>query len=225
MEWSYTNRVSPERQKSLLAAPDFDGIARRIVEQMQIISFDIHRGNRGEVKGCKRPEFALQVSEETFDLFYNSSRGYRGQYLRSPEDGERANSKLISMMSDRLIYYAKDTTIKHTLCAKELGRSLEAGSAKSWINEKGDRAQRGDDIRHLIVDLKVEPWVGTAKEYVATPAKYPDPNKEIKAVDGVKAPTGTVLEVKGAYFDENGNEHIAEDKKDRSLQIHLYGFT
>ena len=74
-------------------------------------------------------------------------------------------------------------------------------------------------------DLGVEPWLTTAQAYVATSAEFTDPNKEVKALDGVKAPTGSVLEVKGAFVDDRGEEHIAEDKKDRSLQIHLYGYT
>ena len=73
--------------------------------------------------------------------------------------------------------------------------------------------------------LAVEPWLSTAKAYVAAPAKYPDPNGEIKAVDGVKAPEGTILEIKGAFIDQYGQERVAANKTDRAQQIHLYGFT
>jgi hypothetical protein len=38
-------------------------------------------------------------------------------------------------------------------------------------------------------------------------------------VDGVRAPRGTVLEIKGAFSDQNGQEHVAEDKKNQSLRI------
>lgn len=93
------------------------------------------------------------------------------------------------------------------------------------INEQGDRAQQGDDIIVLKECLQVQPWLKTAKKYVANPADYPDPYKEILAVDGVKAPTGTVLEVKGAFIDEDGIERVPNNKKDRSLQINLYGYT
>jgi hypothetical protein len=44
-------------------------------------------------------------------------------------------------------------------------------------------------------------------------------------VDGVRAPTGTILEVKGAFIDDGGQEGFPENKKNRSVQIHLYGFT
>ena len=98
-------------------------------------------------------------------------------------------------------------------------QSLAAGSAKIWIDEKGARSQRGDDITELKADLEVEPWLSTANAYVAAPTKYPDPDREIKAVDGVKAPEGTIVEVKGAFFDQDGQERVAENKKDRIDRI------
>lgn len=103
-------------------------------------------------------------------------------------------------------------------------RSLKAKSAKIWINEQCARNQQGDDITNVKIYLEVEPWSGTARAYGLAPSAYRDPNKEIKAIDGVKAPTGTILEVKGAFVDDNGNEQIAQDKLDRSLQIHSYGY-
>jgi hypothetical protein len=129
----------------------------------------------------------------------------------------------MSMMMGRLVDYAKGKTTKHTMMIDNFLASLKARSAKFWIDEQRARAEKADDIRHLIVDLEVEPWLTTARSYVAAPSQE-DPNT-IKAVNGVKAPTGTVLEVKGAFIDEDGEEHIPEDKKDRSLQIHLYGYT
>ena len=225
MEWSYTERVSQKRQEVLLADRDFSDIVSRILEEMQITHFDVCRGDFGEVRGCKRPEFALQVCKETFDLFFNSPHGYRGQYHKSIEDGEKANKALMSKLSERMIAYAKDRTTKHTMNEEELIRSLNLGSSKIWIDEQGIRAQRGDDITDLKVDLKVKPWLTVARRYVADPDKFPDLNKEIKAVDGVKAPTGTILEVKGAFIDENDKERVADDKENRSQQIHLYGFT
>jgi hypothetical protein len=223
---AYTKLVSQERQRLLLAATTtFDGIANRINEEMRIISFDVCRGKRGKVKGCRRPQFALQVSEVAFDLFFNSPRGYRAQYHKSPEHGERENAKLISLMLHKLISYAGDKTPKHPMSAELLEVSLNAKSAKIWINEQGVRSQQGDDIANKRIYLDVEPWVSTARAFFRAPSNYPDNNKEIKAVDGVKAPTGTTLEVKGAFVDDNGNEQIAEGKEDRSRQIHLYGFT
>ena len=191
----------------------------------QCTSFDVDPGKIGVVKGCTRPEFSLVVCPDTFDLFFNSPQGYRGQYHRSANAGQQANEKLISRMAGRLIAYTNGKTTKHSMGAHAIRRSLAAGSAKIWIDEQGVRAQRGDDITELKADLAVEPWLRTAMAYVAAPAKYTNPLGEINAVDGVKAPKGSLLEVKGAFIDQDGQEHLAENKENRSLQIHLYGFT
>ena len=103
--------------------------------------------------------------------------------------------------------------------------SLAMDSVKIWINEGGPRAQQSDDISNPLVDLAVEPWLSTAMAYVAAPAKYPDLNGEINSVDGIKAPEGTILEIKGAFIDQNGQERVAANKIDRARQINLYGFT
>ena len=209
----------------LLASPRFDAITNRVFDEMEITGFDVVPGKIGAVKGCTRPEFSLVVSPDTFDLFFNSPCGYRGQYHKSRKVGEHANATLISRMANRLIAYANGRTTKHGMDVEAMRQSLAAGSAKIWIDEQGARSQRGGDITELKADLEVEPWRSTANAYVAAPAKYPDPDREIKAVDGVKAPEGAILEVKGAFIDQDGQERVAEDKKDRSLQIHLYGFT
>lgn len=223
MAWSYTDRVNPERQAMLLAAPIFEAIINRVLDEMTITSFDVVRGKIGEVKGCMRPEFSLVVSPNTFDLFFNSPQGYRGQYHQSPEAGQRANAKLLSMMADRLMDFAHGKTTKHSMSTERIRRSLAAGSAKIWIDEQGGRAQRGDDITQRKADLRVQPWFKTAQEFVANPAGQPA--HAILAIDGVKAPTGTILDVMGAFTDEDANEHIPANKIDRAQQIHLFGFT
>lgn len=224
MAWSYTEGVNPKRQATLLAAPSFQSIIDRVLDEMEITSFDVVRGKIGEVKGCTRPEFSLVVCPDTFDLFFNSPQGYRGQYHKSVKAGQRVNAKLVTAMADKLTAYASHKTTHHSTSTERIRASLAADSAKIWINEEGPRAQRPDDIINLVVDLAVEPWLSTAKAYVAARAKYPDPNGE-KAVDGVKAPEGTILEVKGAFIDQYGQERVAENKTDRARQIYLYGFT
>lgn len=225
MAWSFTDRVNQERQRRLLAAPRFRTIIDHLSAEMRVTGLEVVPGKTGAVKGCVRPEFTLNVSPHIFDLFFNSPRGYRAQFHKSPHAEDRANSDLISHISAKLIDYAHGRTTKHQMRVEAIRRSLCASSAKIWIGECGTRSQRAEDIKHLRVDLEVEPWLGTARAYVLDPSKYPNPNGEILAVDGVKAPTGTILQVKGAFIDESGQEHVPEDKKTRSLQIHLFGFT
>jgi len=213
--WAYSNRVDPERQKLLLAAPDFECIATSIADEMKIIDFKICAGYRPEVKGCHRAEFKLRVEKTTFDLFFNSRFGYRGQYHQNPSDGESANAALISQICSKLIAH-----VEGHVDLTRIERSLMCISAKIWINEGGIRKERADIA--LIEELLVEPWLSAARKFKSDPQSYCD---EIKALDGIRAPTGSILEVKGGFIDASNHEHIAEDKENRSQHIHLYGFS
>lgn len=213
MTWTYSSRVDRDRQSYLLTAPEFPCIAANIVEQARVVRFQMVTGNRPEVKGCKRAEFKLQVARQTFDLFFNSPTGYRAQYHKSVLAGERANAELVSMIFPKLIEHVKGhDRISAIAC------SLQANSAKVWIDEAGKR--NANEIE-LIEELLVESWLGTARCYKENPSKY---FEAVKAIDGIRAPLGTILEVKGAFIAEDNRERIPNDKRDRSLHIHLYGF-
>ena len=42
---------------------------------------------------------------------------------------------------------------------------------------------------------------------------------------GVRTPEGTVLEVKGAFLDDDGQVKVAASKTNRGEPIRLYGYT
>ena len=216
-EWSYFDRVDADRQKMLLAVPDFETIIQRILAEMEITYFDVWPGERGNVEGCKRPEFALRVEKETFDQFHNSPQGYRGQFHKHPEVGDQANAQLLSLLSNKLVEFAQGKPTKAPITTEEIRRSLAEKSAKIWINETG-RASTGTTLQ---ADLLVQPWLRAAKDFLA----HGEPPEAKHAPLGVKAPRGTVLDVKGAFLNEHGKEKVAENKKDRSRQIHRYGYT
>ena len=92
MTWSYSERVSPKRQAMLYAATSFQSIIDRVLDEMRITSSDFPPGEIGAVKGCTRPEFSLVVCPDTFDLFFNSPQGYRGQYHKSAKAGQTPSS-------------------------------------------------------------------------------------------------------------------------------------
>ncbi len=225
MVWLYTERVSTERQALLGSVQDFGSIAKRIYKEMEITCFRVIPGREGDVKDCRRPEFALRVDKDPFDLFFNSPHGYRGQYRKGEDQGDKANADLISLVLKKLLHHAEDNPTEPSMSPEELGRSLEPEHAKIWIKEQEEKIQLPEAPGKLIVDLEVEPWLGTAKQYVATPDNYPDPNRERNAVAGVRAPEGTVLEVKGAFLDDDGQVKVAASKTNRGEQIRLYGYT
>ena len=216
-EWSYSDRVDANRQEMLLAVPDFETIIQRILAEIKITYFDAWPGERGNVEGCKRPEFAFRVEKKTFDQFHNSPQGYRGQFHKHPEVGDRATAHLLSLLSDKLVEFSQGKPTKVRITTEEIRRSLAEKSAKIWINETG-RASTGTTLQ---ADLLVQPWLRAAEEFLA----HGQPPEAKHAPLGVKAPRGTVLEVKGAYLDEHGEEKVAEHKKDRRRQMHRYGYT
>ena len=125
------------------------------------------------------------------------------------------------MMLDNLIAFAKEHVDASSGMTLEMIKcSLNLPSAKIWIDETGVRKQKGEDITNFQHDLDVEPWIRNAKKYLENHTLGLE-----KAIDGVKAPEGTILEVKGAFVTEKGEERIPKGKKDRSLQIHRYGYT
>lgn len=222
MNWPFSDRVDGKRRKKLLEASKFEEIADLIIEEMVVSQFCTGHGKISEVKGCKRAQFRLKVPEYIFDLFFNSPTGYRGNYLDGEKKGEEGNRLIINKMADKLAKFANETPDKKmTDC--EITKSLSADSAKIWIDEGGVRRQ--NPITCLEADLLVEPWYGAAVKYLKHPNDCRDPNGCIKALDGVKAPLGTILTVKGGFIDQSGHEHVPCDKINRSQQINLYGFT
>jgi hypothetical protein len=213
--WAFGDRVAPDRHALLSTAPSFDCIATSIAAEMEIVDFKMCMGTRPEVKGCERAEFKLKVGKATFDLFFNSRLGYRGLYHQSVSAGESANAELISKTYANLIVHVEG----HAQLAK-IERSLSCASAKVWINEGGVRKGRTDIA--VIEELLVDRWVSAARRFQSEPKRY---REEIRALDGIRAPTGTILEIKGAFIDRMNGERITEDKKNRSQDIHLYGFT
>lgn len=225
MEWSFTGRVSEKRQELLQTAPKFECIIKRILGEMEPQSFSMVHGEIGVVKGCVRPEFQLRVHEETFDLFFNSQNGYRGKFRVATYLGESTNATIISAMTDKLVNFASEHLTSCSVKENDVLFSLSSSTAKIWIDEEGQRAQKSNDILYFNADLLVELWYGTALKYISSPGEFPDINSEIKSVDGIKAPQGTILTVKGGFIDIHDNECIPVAKTNRSEQIHLFGFT
>lgn len=221
--WDFTDQVSSTRRERLNAAPSFGSIVQRILSEMQIVKFVVRKGELGHVKCCKRPEFTVKVSEDTFDMFFNSKNGYRAQFLRGVEIGKRANAKIVQAIAGHLIRYARENPAKLSMALESIRVSLRSQSAKVWIDENGRRKAKASDLTKLNADLNVQPWHRIAKSC------FDDRNlfstEKSKAIDGVKAPLGTRLEVKGAFLDINGQEFIPEDKIDRDQQIHDFGFS
>ena len=99
--WQFKN-VPIERCRYLLTPFTFPTLIKQICSEVRDVRYKTERGSI-EAKGSWRPVFWFDVAARTFDSFFNSPFGYRGQYLRDQEDGNRQNNLLISALAEHLI--------------------------------------------------------------------------------------------------------------------------
>jgi hypothetical protein len=149
------------------------------------------------LQGCHRASFKLSVSEETYDAFFNAPAGYRGQYALSEGAGEAANRRLLGSLTLKLLKAVKPDDA-HLPVVTSLGGS----QAKIWIVETDVEEQLGDpkpsiDFGH---------WEFNEHD-----------------CQGLRAPVGTTLEVKGAWVTLNGEVFENPDKCNRSTNIYRIG--
>jgi hypothetical protein len=199
--WQFSAHVASERAKFLLSYPSFDAVALLLEQQATVEGFVWERFSGQALQGCHRASFCLRVPEATYDAFFNSPAGYRGQYAVSPTAGEAANRKLLVQLEPHLLTYA---TSHSQVAQAVVRRSLRAAQAKLWILEPDVEAQLGSTAPAIVH----EQW-----------------NQASASGVGLLAPVAARLEVKGGWLAPNGDERINPAKADRSEEIHRTGFT
>lgn len=195
--WRFTRFVEEDRAHRLLAVPNFDHVCR-LLDDAVICSYGWKRKCRSPLLGCSRPEFILRVHEDTYDAFFNSPNGYRGQYAISAERGIYANRRILEDAESRLLAYA---------CTKDASEKLVITSLRGW------------DAR-IWID---EPEVTEEQLWDGLPAIDFEKWAHHKSF-GIMAPVGERLKVMGAWLDERGQEQRDPDKVSRAEQIHDRGF-
>jgi hypothetical protein len=141
--WDFGD-ICAERRQSLMAPFDFDRIIEAIRSEARNIRYEKDKGTH---KGSWRPIFRFDVCEETFDRFFNSPYGYRGQYLADPEEGRKKDSMLVSALVDTLVH-----SIRGELeLLNQIRLSLASAHAKIWIEEDQHNPRTPD----LIVEIRV----------------------------------------------------------------------
>ncbi len=214
MEWD-TSRLSTERRAYLDEGWSFERIAARVVGGATVISNDTKRycdAPLGEKDG-RQIVIVVRCELQTCDLLYNAPDGMRGRYWQSPDLGFAATKHLISGLLPRLMSFA----VKHPptppesvaqMSVEDINVSLECMSAKVWPRETDNGKWLLEDDR-----LEVPRWRDNeafAKKYVGW---------------WRKSPTCGDLEIKGALIGADRTEYIPPEKRDRSCQIHKFGFT
>lgn len=216
-EWD-TSVLPDERKAYLNAGHQFEEIVAALLAEAAIVDADVDPCEaRPPVApaNARRACFRLRVSPKTYDLFYNAPDGLRGRYWQGPDIGYLATRHVIDALTDRLMTHFRSHppstgTPQQSMSVAESRASLAAVSAKVWVRER-------DDAGNTMISLCAAPQLSVQRwkeNEVATN------NRNWRWT-----PIGDELEIKGAFLSPEGHEYIPESKRDRSCQIHRYGFT
>jgi len=200
-DWRFTDVVCADRAARLYDWPSFDPIILALqFSSVEKFWWEAYRGPA--LKACNRASFTLRVASAIYDAFFNSPNGYRGQYARAPTIGEAANRKVLNTLEQSLLSaeVARHTNVRPDL----IWTSLRAKDAKVWIVE--------DEVEDQLTDER--------------PAiSYPFWERNSLDGQGLRAPVGNFLEVKGGWLDSEGIETRDPSKAHRSLHIFERGYT
>lgn len=215
-EWD-TSKLTESRRAYLKAGQSFEEMVDQIKANLDVSNVRIKRYNtpaRGEPKNARQVIFSVQIGKQASDLLYNSPDGLRGRYWQSPEHGFVATHHLIGSLAPALLSFAEqnppspekgvpEMTIEDIWC------SLTAPSAKVWPRECDSN---GNSL--LIADsLQIPRWIKNEQR-----AEY---NQSMWR----QTPTGEELAIKGGILGKDRTEYLPEGKRNRSSQIHEFGYT
>lgn len=131
----FAQSFDSERRTCLESVVSFESVLDRIVEEIKSIHVRVCHGKEPGLTESRRPVFSFEVSQNTFDAFFNSPVGYRAQYLADPETGQAANGRLMKRLFPKLIAVAPSVFADPALLESEIALSLRAASSKVWVHE------------------------------------------------------------------------------------------
>jgi hypothetical protein len=196
-DFQYTSVVPPSRVSALFGWRSFDEIVSRLANS-PVISYEWEPYRTSLLSGCSRASFVLKVDSPMYDAFFNSPCGIRAMYAVSPSTGEAADRLLIDALTPTLLSFSNSDVPLHPWTAKSLG----VREAKTWI-----------------VEPEVEDQLSSEPAIIFAPWE-----RESLAGEGLRAPVGTLLEVKGGWLDASGAEQRNPNKAHRSLTLHKTGY-
>jgi hypothetical protein len=198
--WQFTSAVAPERAARLLSLRSFDEIVEGLAT-CHIAPLYWEPATKQELNGCYRASFVLTVPPDVYDAFFNAPAGYRGQFAKSETEGEAANRKIIETLLPRLL----EVAARHATATRQfVTTSLQGKQAKIWIDE----TEVDDELTDPNPSID-----------------YPDWEFNDRDGQGLRAPRGTKMEVKGGWVGPTGEEVINLGKNNRSGNIYRTGYS
>ncbi len=209
--WQFNPSIGQKRMEALLQAPSFKDILDMLARDSDIVCCHLSRCD--DRQGFSRTVFTLRTSSKTFDLLFNSERGYRGAYFLSAFDGLSANQTTIGRLTPLLLNWVARyaPTIDQTFAAK----SLSLPSAKMWL------AEAGTDL----CDQCIGEWCNPTDDMPEILNDRWDIDDSPHARRGRKAPYLSKLRVYGAFLNKGEEEFVPPRKICRAQDINKYGWT
>lgn len=168
----------------------------------------------GPLKGAYRAVWTLTPSDrEAVDLFFNGRGGYRASYSEGVTCGEQANNAAIEFLSSWLCNFRDVPVLDSSI-------PLLGAGAKLWV-PSDERVYCALIAGRLFTpEVLVPAWIQAAESGSVVATTEGD---RYKAAAGILAPLPTRLNVIGPWIRDN--EVVDPHIKDRSKEIHLYGYT
>jgi hypothetical protein len=206
-EWD-TSELPADRRKYLDSGLSFFEVADAALSEAQVLRSwpEPYRNPPKGVNGARQICFRIHVTKKTYDLLHNAPDGLRGRYWQSATAGETATRFFIELLKTKLIKSVDEKSF-----ANEIEASLDATSAKVWIREMDDAGNTM--INYDLPQLRIRRW------------QENETKTRSKGRLWRWTPCLEEIEIKGALIDSAGIEHIPDGKRDRSQQIHCFGFT
>jgi hypothetical protein len=211
--WDFGDTVGEDRRANLEAVASFDEIVSQISKTMTVLCCE-----RVRCRDCPDPKefyrivYCVSVCRPVFDVFFNSRHGYRAAYYRSPYEGLRANSLLLDALLPSLLN--DEATHRSGVNVEFIRDSLTSLSAKAWLAEPSflctECPGEWDQPDQPPVEIRNERWEHFAEQ---------------KARWGCTAPYYHRIRLFGAFLNDAGDEWIRNEKRNRHIQIHKWGWS
>jgi hypothetical protein len=200
-KWNFHPSLGEERIKQLLNPLSYKEIFEKLEGEMEILCG--HPEDEQKFKsGAFRYRYCVLISENTFDIFFNSINGYRSWFFRSEEEGIEKNKELISILTPALL--EKYNIPGHT--NEQIAQSFQLNSSKVWLAEKGKQicehcVGEWSKPTDTLVEIQNDQW-GKSQD-----------------TQGCKAYRFKKLFIFSGFRFPDGKEYIPADKKERAKQI------
>jgi hypothetical protein len=205
-EWKFSD--TERSRQSALEVVRFEEMTDRVVQEASL-AFEPQpelANNRAAPDGTLRATFSILVPAALGDLLHNGRDGLRARYWLSPDEGDGA-TRLLLMRLERMVVSSLPSKLELNgllLQRDEIIAALQRSSSKVWVNEG---------------QLRSDGQILDVPRWAANEGKAGNPHM------WRWTPQATLFDIKSAWITALGTEWVPDNKRERSGQIHRWGFS